>query len=227
MPLFLLYRSIAVNTKHASRLHFHIVYLRGNADVAVLTRMLACNDLFRGCNGVPKVDLHELDGDMINAPMSAYGEEKHATRLISPSNYARLYFHRILPEIDKIVYIDLDTIVKGDIVRLWDETDLHGMVIAACSDDNFLSKWISSTTNLPSLFFSRYYAHINLETLGLNNGLRKVQSMHSGALSHSRSLTSCSMATGLLWTASGIHSGMACLSRSSRTIGSIAWVRQS
>lgn len=54
---------------------------------------------------------------------------------ISIATYYRLVMHRLLPEtVEKVIYLDADTIVVEPIENLWD-TSLDGMPLGACCDE--------------------------------------------------------------------------------------------
>ncbi|MGH8065689.1 MAG: glycosyltransferase [Candidatus Entotheonellia bacterium] len=51
-------------------------------------------------------------------------------RLSNLMNYTRFYLHQVLPDLDKIIYLDADVIVQGDIVELWSRAKLDQHIIA-------------------------------------------------------------------------------------------------
>lgn len=64
----------------------------------------------------------------------------------SLSQYARLFIQRDLPEgIDRVLYLDCDTIVEKSIKELWN-LDLHGQTIAALNDA--FSRWYRKNIDL-------------------------------------------------------------------------------
>lgn len=52
---------------------------------------------------------------------------------ISPATYARLNIVEYIPNIDKLLYIDVDTLTNGSLKELWD-TDISQYALAACKD---------------------------------------------------------------------------------------------
>lgn len=56
----------------------------------------------------------------------AIGENSH----FSATAYARLFLPDLFPDLEKIIYLDCDIVVRGDIAKLWD-TDLAGKMVAA------------------------------------------------------------------------------------------------
>ena len=52
---------------------------------------------------------------------------------ISPAAYARLKIAEYIPNIDKLLYIDVDTLTNGSLKELWN-TDISQHALAACKD---------------------------------------------------------------------------------------------
>ena len=77
---------------------------------------------------------------------------EHGSRLQNPLNLARFYYFKIFPNLSKILHIDFDVTVQGDISQLWDSVDLTdtskttGNVIAA-------ARSIINTWDEPQFFF--------------------------------------------------------------------------
>ena len=68
-------------------------------------------------------------------------EGAYEVRGISRATYTRLLIHRILPQIDKILYSDVDVLFCGSIRGLW-ETDISDVYFAAVKGtNNFTNKW--------------------------------------------------------------------------------------
>ncbi len=64
--------------------------------------------------------------------------DAYQVRGISTGTYLRLMLHKILPEIDKILYVDVDVLFRDSLRKLW-QTDLQENVLAA----------VKGTVNLP------------------------------------------------------------------------------
>ncbi|EGV07249.1 glycosyltransferase family 8 [Haemophilus pittmaniae HK 85] len=52
---------------------------------------------------------------------------------ISPATYARLNITKYIPNVDKLIYIDVDTLTNGPLDELWN-TDIENYSLAACKD---------------------------------------------------------------------------------------------
>lgn len=69
-----------------------------------------------------------------------YGDS-YEVRGISAGTYLRLMLHRFLPEVDKILYMDVDVLLCGSLLPLW-RTDLSGSLLAAVKGAvNLSDKW--------------------------------------------------------------------------------------
>lgn len=52
---------------------------------------------------------------------------------VSHATYARLFLHELLPSIDRVIYLDCDLLIRGDLTELY-ELDLAGCALAAVQD---------------------------------------------------------------------------------------------
>ena len=67
--------------------------------------------------------------------------DSYQVRGISAGTYLRLELHRLLPEVDKILYTDVDTLFQGSLRELW-ETPLEGKFLAAVRGGaNLADQW--------------------------------------------------------------------------------------
>lgn len=65
----------------------------------------------------------------------------YEVRGISTGTYLRLMLHRILPDVDKVLYTDVDVLFRESLVDLW-QTDLEDYVLAAVKGPvNLADKW--------------------------------------------------------------------------------------
>ncbi len=77
--------------------------------------------------------------------------------------YIRLFFAELLPQLDKVMHIDCDTIVRGDISCIYD-IDLNGYVYAACYDCSPCPK-ISAGFEECDPYYSNGFLIFNLKTI--------------------------------------------------------------
>lgn len=62
------------------------------------------------------------------------------------SSYYRIFLADILPDVDRIIYLDADTLLTGDLTELW-RTDLEENFLAACLDERAYMKKVFSVLN--------------------------------------------------------------------------------
>ena len=55
---------------------------------------------------------------MVALPILIRLTSKADQRLASPHNYLRFFLHELLPDIDKILYLDTDVVVLADVAEL-------------------------------------------------------------------------------------------------------------
>ena len=117
--------SILYNKKSMNPVVFHIV----NDDVSAESyeKLKQVTDKYGA-----KIVLHKIDSDCVNhLPVN-----KH----LSKAAYYRLLVAEILScEIEKVLYLDVDLLVRSDITALWD-TDISGKYVAAVQDLGIESK---------------------------------------------------------------------------------------
>lgn len=80
-------------------------------------------------------DAHEADVRIISrAPEATHVVDAASDYgTYSTATYRRLFLPDLLPDLDRILFIDADTIVRGDLRALWEE-DLAGALVAAVPD---------------------------------------------------------------------------------------------
>ena len=85
-------------------------------------------------HGIDNVSLRFYDpGRLI------HGYDLKANAHISVETYYRFLIQSILPDYDKVLYLDCDTIINADVADLY-ETDVDGYMLAAARDPDFLGQ---------------------------------------------------------------------------------------
>lgn len=84
----------------------------------------------------------------------------------SDSTYFRLFIADMYPELDKALYIDSDTVVRGDISELYD-TDISGFDAAACREQAMVQEDVFGAYVERCLGLNRY-AYFNAGVLLIN-----------------------------------------------------------
>lgn len=76
----------------------------------------------------------------VKTAVNLYGDA-YEVRGISAGTYLRLMLHRLLPEVDRILYADVDILFRDDLLSLW-QTDMEDCVLAAVKGAvNLSDKW--------------------------------------------------------------------------------------
>ena len=57
-------------------------------------------------------------------------QDDYEVRGVSTGTYLRLMLHRLLPDVDKLIYADVDVLFRDSLADIW-QTDLEGYVLAA------------------------------------------------------------------------------------------------
>ena len=85
--------------------------------------------------------------EMVDLPIKIRYPGKSERRLRSSFNYVRFFLHLLLPQVNKVLYLDTDVIVLDDIANLYDAHLVpdQSSVLAACARNQLMSKWINFT----------------------------------------------------------------------------------
>lgn len=75
---------------------------------------------------------------------------------------ARCYFSSILPQEDKVIYLDTDLVIYNSLQELWD-LDLTNYALAAVEDTNAINKFQRPFMNSLSNYFNSGVLVMNLK----------------------------------------------------------------
>lgn len=115
--------SLLNNTNPNQSVHFHILC---DDKLSNKNRLLITSD--RGSN--VKFSFYDIDASLFSSlPLNR--------SYISVNTYYRLVIHQLLKHLDKVIYIDSDTVVYGNIAELWQE-DIENYTLGACLDEGGL-----------------------------------------------------------------------------------------
>ena len=73
----------------------------------------------------------------------------YEVRGISTATYYRLFLHRILPDLDKVIYFDLDVVFQKDLVDLWSFELGDNAFAGALGRVNLQEEWNSHSKKRP------------------------------------------------------------------------------
>lgn len=87
------------------------------------------------------VDARDRDSSLTVLPVENLYQNAYEVRGISTGTYLRLMLHDLLPDVDKILYADVDVLFKQELTGIW-QTDLEDYVLAAVKGAvNLSDKW--------------------------------------------------------------------------------------
>ncbi len=108
--------------------NYDIVLLHTNVREAQCSRLLSMTE------NMPHVSLRFCDVSPI-----VKGRHLKANAHISVETYFRFFIQEVLPDYDKVLYLDCDMLVNCDPAELYD-TDVSGVLLAAARDADFLGQ---------------------------------------------------------------------------------------
>lgn len=80
---------------------------------------------------------------------------------LSRAAYARLFLSELLPALDRVIYLDTDTLVLENLLPLW-KMDLNGFLVAAVPDDFIDPSEIAATKSRLGEYFNSGVMVMNL-----------------------------------------------------------------
>ncbi len=135
--------SILTNTARDDRIHFFV--LSESLPELEKQRILSLRS-------IRDFDFTHISITSIDGFLHISSLDPSSTHVSIPT-YFRLKIGSLLPEIDRALYLDCDTIVRGSLKDLWD-LDLQGKTIAAVEDSPFLCKKYKSLPGCDKYFNS-------------------------------------------------------------------------
>ncbi|QGM81272.1 glycosyltransferase family 8 protein [Otariodibacter oris] len=115
---------------------------------------------------IKKLENSNYKINFIPIKKSDFNDFPKTIEYISLATYARLYSTKYLPpDIDKILYLDIDIIVLGDLMPLW-KTDINEFHIAACID-SFIEYKTNNYKKLIGLTEKDYYFNAGVLLINL------------------------------------------------------------
>lgn len=111
-----------------------------------------------------------IEIQMISFPKS-YIENGYEIRGISKATYIRLFIPEFLPELKKIIYLDVDTIVCGGLDYLWQCESPNSIISGTLSPNNLSQNWIKMQQSAPWNACNKPRNYINAGVLIVNADL--------------------------------------------------------
>lgn len=105
--------------------------------------------------------------DNVNKYLSSISNKLAIRDYYSKTTYFRLFIAEMYPQYNKVIYIDSDTIVRGNIAELY-ETDLKGNYVGACHEQVMIQEDVYGTYVEKVLGINRNY-YFNAGVLLINS----------------------------------------------------------
>lgn len=87
------------------------------------------------------VETRDGDSSLTVRPVENLYQNAYEVRGISTGTYLRLMLHDLLPDVDKILYVDVDVLFRQELTEIW-QTDMEDYVLAAVKGAvNLSDKW--------------------------------------------------------------------------------------
>lgn len=87
------------------------------------------------------VEARDRDSDLTVKVAENQYQNAYKVRGISTGTYLRLMLHRLLPDVDRLIYADVDVLFQDSLSDIW-RTDMDGYVLAAVKGAvNLADKW--------------------------------------------------------------------------------------
>ncbi len=78
-----------------------------------------------------QIDITIFNASLIAEPIQVNSKISEVGHLASPGNFARFYFHFLFPELSRAVYLDVDTVVLGDVAEVWSTLQTANTLLVA------------------------------------------------------------------------------------------------
>ncbi|XP_064405544.1 uncharacterized protein LOC135350619 [Halichondria panicea] len=151
------------HTQHSEQIVFHIVFI---GERFVIESYLSCY----GYSDHPQIDITIFNASLITEPIKVYSKISHVGHLASTGNFARFYFHLLFPELSRAVYLDVDTVVLGDVAEVWSTLQTtNTLLVAAPRISPTYGDMLS--VHVKTLFRERYQREFRSDDVTFNAGV--------------------------------------------------------
>ncbi|XP_077999267.1 uncharacterized protein LOC144452118 isoform X2 [Glandiceps talaboti] len=165
-----LINSVRTTSKFSSRIKFHIVVCGDESVITSLWEYLECHGISRQDENIDILSFESyryLDEET----RYAWDDMFRNRRLRSDCNYARTYIYRLLPDVKRIIYLDVDVVAKEPVENLWRIAAKYNSPLLAVDnnktfeDDGFQLDLISK------IYSERYGRQFTPSSLIFNGGV--------------------------------------------------------
>jgi lipopolysaccharide biosynthesis glycosyltransferase len=130
-------------------LQFHLITRREQLSAA--RRAMACYGL-----GAVRMNILAMNESWVAGRIRVIANENMTGPLKSPLNFARFYLSRLLPSLDRVIYLDADVIVQADLAELWRVPLPPGIATAAVPRSEVHFRYKRYARCCASIYAKRY-----------------------------------------------------------------------
>ena len=160
--------AILKNTKSA--VHFHVV--AHEIDPSIVRRYVQCFQL-----PPHNLEVVPFESDLVNDVFGPKYKKykKYGTKAVQKdSNYVRILLHRLFPKLSRALYLDIDIIVQGDILELWNLlSDSKKLISTVSRNPKTFGRTYGDyfNKNLQKAFKDHYQIEMNVNRSTFVNGV--------------------------------------------------------
>lgn len=156
-PTIVAMTSILKNRNNKTHINFYIM-LSGDFDQSLKDKIESLKNKYKKCS-VSFIDMEDKLKDL------------YTSGYIKTASYYRLLLPNLLPDLDKILYMDVDTITQGDLSNLFD-TDIEDYYLAGVSDkDSYGGCGPLNDKKFKDMFIKQFGNEGTLEDTYVNGGV--------------------------------------------------------
>lgn len=88
-----------------------------------------------------KIVMQDADSKIMFLPAEEYFQDAYEVRGITRSTYLRLMLHRLLPQLEQVIYSDVDILFVDSLAPIWDKLEVKNLLAAVKGTNSFSHKW--------------------------------------------------------------------------------------
>jgi len=157
--MFAVINSIAKNTRNVNNIRFHLLIKEGEYK--------ECNNLVKKHFPTYNINIKEFSSQFLkkNIKVTRHGNPEYVNRVSNLLNFSRFYFGTIYQDLNKVIYLDTDMIVQGDICELYNTALQDDKYILGAVKVSSYSKWKGFNT------MAKEFKHIDFKKDSFNAGM--------------------------------------------------------
>ena len=90
-----------------------------------------------------------------------YSRPEDVGNLASPANFARFQFHTLFPRLHRAIYLDADTVVRGDIAQVWRRlVGSRKLLVAVPRYTHLVVGWLCKDMSYGHIYFATWVGNV-------------------------------------------------------------------